>query len=240
MDKQKEKPLVKSKQRIADHGEVFTDSKEVKAMVDLVDQSASHPETLILEPACGDGNFLSEILQRRLNYMASKWGKPAQRLEYEKQWILSLSTLYGVELQEDNVKDCRIRLLKMAWEAYRSLFKRSSDMNVINAGAAVLESNILHGDALKLTSPHEPFEPLHFTQWSFAGARVVRRTFSFAHLLDPKKHGRTLKSDKGHLTHIHEAIETLSPVIWKNLKPEDESITKKITTKTPKKAINNG
>ena len=58
---------IKSKQRVADHGEVFTDEKEVGAMCDLVIEETQRIDSRFLEPACGDGNFLIEILKRKLN-----------------------------------------------------------------------------------------------------------------------------------------------------------------------------
>lgn len=66
---------VKSKQRVADFGEVYTNEREVNAMLDLVADQASNPEKTFLEPACGNGNFLSEVLARKLNAVADKHKK---------------------------------------------------------------------------------------------------------------------------------------------------------------------
>ena len=66
---------VKSKQRVADHGEVFTAEREVNAMLDLVKQETERIDSRFLEPACGDGNFLSEILRRKLAVVKRSYGK---------------------------------------------------------------------------------------------------------------------------------------------------------------------
>lgn len=211
--------LVKSKQRVAEHGEVFTGAREVAAMVDVVDPPAFHPETRILEPACGDGNFLVEILRRRLSYIAGSYGTARQQSEYEKQWILALSTLYGVEIQRDNVIRCRERLAEMAFAEYQRIFKRKADFRLDKAGRAVLEANILWGDALRLVTASAPFAPLEFTEWSFAGPRVARRMFAYAHLLAPEMNGYRVTSDTGVTAHLPRPAGHLPPTLWRDLSP---------------------
>ena len=102
---------VKSKQRVADHGEVFTNEKEVKAMVDMVMKSIE-PDDLItatfLEPSCGSGNFLVEILERKAACLKETVREPK---DFEIGLVLIATTLYGLELLEDNVKECRERLI---------------------------------------------------------------------------------------------------------------------------------
>ena len=99
---------IKSKQRVADHGEVFTREQEVNAMLDLVKNETLRIESRFLEPACGDGNFLIQILKRKLDVVAKNY-RTSQR-EYEFYAVLALCSIYGVELLEDNVKTCRKRL----------------------------------------------------------------------------------------------------------------------------------
>ena len=104
----------KSKQRVADHGEVFTADREVKAMCDLVKQETERIESRFLEPACGSGNFLAEILTRKLAVVKARYGKsPA---DYEKYAVLAVTSLYGVELLPDNAAECRERLFSL-WDA---------------------------------------------------------------------------------------------------------------------------
>lgn len=98
----------KSKERVAAHGEVMTADREVKAMCDLVKAETERLESRFLEPSCGNGNFLVEILTRKLAVIASRCGKGSQ--EYDRCALLALSSLFGIELLEDNVCECRQRL----------------------------------------------------------------------------------------------------------------------------------
>jgi type I restriction-modification system DNA methylase subunit len=106
---------VKSKQRVADHGEVFTAEREVKAMCDLVSDECQNIYSRFLEPACGDGNFLSEILSRKLAVVKKKYRRSP--LDYEKNAILALSSVYGVDILLDNAIACRERLFAL-WDRY--------------------------------------------------------------------------------------------------------------------------
>ena len=105
---------VKSRQRVADHGEVFTAEREVNAMLNMVKPETERVDSRFLEPACGDGNFLSEILRRKLE-AAKKRAIPPRRkkplpLEFEKQSVIAVASIYGVDLLIDNVITCRNRL----------------------------------------------------------------------------------------------------------------------------------
>src|SRR5665647_2399067 len=104
---------VKSKQRVADHGEVFTDEREVKEMCDLVKQETERIDSRFLEPACGDGNFLSEILSRKLAIVKSKYKKSPY--DYERNSLLAVSSIYGVDILPDNAIACRERLFAI-WD----------------------------------------------------------------------------------------------------------------------------
>jgi len=66
-------PQVKSRQRVQDHGEVFTNEREVNAMLDMVKQETERIESRFLEPACGDGNFLAEVLRRKLAVVNARY-----------------------------------------------------------------------------------------------------------------------------------------------------------------------
>lgn len=112
---------VKSKKRVADHGEVFTAEREVNAMLDLVKQETERIDSRFLEPACGDGNFLAEVLRRKLAVVDSRYGK--SQLEWERYAIISISSIYGVDILEDNANECRKRLFNIFNEKYTSLFK---------------------------------------------------------------------------------------------------------------------
>jgi type I restriction-modification system DNA methylase subunit len=111
---------VKSKKRVADHGEVFTSEREVNAMLDLVKDETERIDSRFLEPACGNGNFLAEILSRKLKVVENRYGK--SQLEYERYAIIAVSSIYGVEIQEDNAIECRERLFGLFNEKYTSLY----------------------------------------------------------------------------------------------------------------------
>ena len=119
---------VKSKERVSKHGEVFTSEKDVNAMLDLVKNETLRVDSRFLEPACGDGNFLAEILKRKLA-VAKKNAIPPRRkkpelLEYEKQSFIAISSLYGVDLLIDNVESCRARLYKLWKDAFEDNFDK--------------------------------------------------------------------------------------------------------------------
>ena len=116
---------IRNRQRVADHGEVFTAEREVNAMLDLVKQETERVDSRFLEPACGDGNFLAEILRRKLEAAKKRATPPRKKkplpLEFEKQSVIAVTSIYGVDILLDNVIACRERLYEM-WDAeYRSI-----------------------------------------------------------------------------------------------------------------------
>src|SRR5690554_2375356 len=112
---------VKSKKRVADHGEVFTNEREVNAMLDLVKHETERIESRFLEPACGNGNFLAEVLRRKLNVIDQRYSK--SQIEWERYAVIAVSSIYGVDILEDNAQECRERLFKIFDEQYTALFK---------------------------------------------------------------------------------------------------------------------
>lgn len=134
----------KSKQRIADHGEVFTPAWMVEAMLDLVKDETERIDSRFLEPACGSGNFLVRILRRKLAAVELKFG----RSNFEKRHyaLLALMCTYGIELLEDNIAECRVNMLEILVD-YLNL-EESDDL--YRAASYVLSQNIVHGDALKM------------------------------------------------------------------------------------------
>ena len=136
--------LVKSKQRVADHGEVFTPAWMVEAMLDLVKGETERIDSRFLEPACGDGNFLVQILRRKLAAVELKYGK--SNFERRHYALLALMCLYGIELLTDNIAECRANLLAIFAE-YLNL--APSD-DLYRAAFYVLSQNLVHGDALTM------------------------------------------------------------------------------------------
>lgn len=107
---------VKSRQRVADHGEVFTAEREVRAMCDLVKSETERIESRFLEPACGNGNFLAEVLRRKLAVVKSRYGKSPS--DYERYSVLAVTSIYGVDILADNAQECRERLFALWNEEY--------------------------------------------------------------------------------------------------------------------------
>ena len=177
----------KSKQRIRDHGEVFTREREVNAMLDLVKGETERIESRFLEPACGDGNFLAPILERKLSVILKKYGK--SRSEFEKMAFLAVSSIYGVELLEDNVKTCTKRLYDIFNKIYTNKYKSKCKDEFRGNIKFVLERNILQGDALTLKT-NKGRDYIVFSEWSLVSSGMVkRRDFQFAELadFDPQK-----------------------------------------------------
>jgi SAM-dependent methyltransferase len=177
MDKQ-----VISKQRVADHGEVLTGSREVNAMLDLVKSETERIDARFLEPACGTGNFLAAILERKLRVVETRYGK--SQLEFERYAILAVSSVYGIDLLEENVRQCRQRLFGIVDLDYLRLFKGKSQDDCRESVRYILERNIIHGDALSLETVGDNPKPIVFSEWSpVNGSMLKRRDFTFRGLL---------------------------------------------------------
>ena len=170
---------VVSKKRVADHGEVYTQPREVNAMLDLVKQETERIDSRFLEPACGHGNFLAEILRRKLRVVEKRYGRSP--VEYERYTLLAVSSIYGIDILEDNVLQCRGRLFGMVDRQFESLFPRDQFLRTIRF---VLERNVIWGDALSLMTVGENPKPIVFSEWSLVnGSMAKRRDFAFHELL---------------------------------------------------------
>jgi len=191
-----------SRLRVAKHGEVFTAPREVNAMLDLVKQETERIESRFLEPACGTGNFLAEILRRKLAVVAKRYRRSP--CEWRFNAFTALSSLYGIDILADNVAACRERLLDIALGAFRAPppeggCPREPPENAPEAFTAamrfVLSKNIIHGDALTLRHVDGPGGFIVFPEWSpLAGFNIQRRDFRF----DSLTHGDLpLFSDNG-------------------------------------------
>jgi len=195
---------VKSKKRVADHGEVFTAEREVNAMLDLVKHETERIESRFLEPACGDGNFLAEILRRKLAVVCSRYAK--SQTEWERYAVLAVSSIYGVEILEDNANECRQRLYRIFDENYARLFKNNIKSVCLRSVKFLLTRNILWGDALDFTNPVTR-EPIVFSEWSAVnGSMLKRRDYVFRFLVE-KSHQFSLFNDEGEAAAIDEPIK---------------------------------
>lgn len=175
---------VKSKQRVADHGEVLTGKREVNAMLDLVKSETERIDSRFLEPACGTGNFLVEILKRKLDVVEKRYGK-AQH-DFERYAVLAVSSIYGIDILEDNVRQCRQRLQALfEGDYYSRLFKHRAGNACRESVRYILERNIIRGDALSLKTVGENPRPILFSEWSpVNGSMLKRRDFTFHGLLE--------------------------------------------------------
>jgi hypothetical protein len=171
-----------SKKRVADHGEVLTGLREVNAMLGLVQAETERIDSRFLEPACGNGNFLAEIFQRKLFVVERRYGK-SQR-EYERNAVLAVSSLYGIDILEDNVEQCRDRLAEIFEARYSTQFKGSINPKCLNAVRVILGRNIIWGDALTLRTVGANPKHIVFSEWSpVNGSLLKRRDFRFQGLL---------------------------------------------------------
>jgi hypothetical protein len=164
--------LVKSKQRVADHGEVFTPAWMVEAMLDLVKSETERIDSRFLEPACGSGNFLVKVLQRKLAAVQLKYGKS----EFERQHfaLFGLMCVYGIELLPDNIAECRANLL----EIFADFLGLEPSDHLYRAAFHVLTQNLVHGDAMKMQTSDG--KPILFAEWGYLGkGKFQRRDFRF-------------------------------------------------------------
>ena len=177
---------IKSKERVAQRGEVFTAEREVNAMLDLVANECLRPDSRFLEPACGDGNFLSAILRRKLAELRRKYKKSPR--DYEKLSIVAIGSLYGVDIMNDNVEACRQRLFEL-WNAeYTDHCASEASDEAREAARFIISRNIINGNALTLMcvddEGHDTKAPIVFSEWTLInGTQMQRSDYTMADLL---------------------------------------------------------
>ena len=215
---------IKSKQRVKDHGEVFTQKREVNAMLDLVKNETERIESRFLEPACGNGNFLVPILKRKLAIVKKKYG--SSQNEFERMALLAVSSIYGVELLKDNIVACIERLYNIFNGAYAKLYKGNCKDSFRTSIRFILERNILQGDALTLKI-NDGKEYIIFSEWSLLnGGMIKRRDFQFIDLAEfnsktPSLWSITEKSDTGETVFSPRPIKEFPLVHYLSLNYED-------------------
>ena len=177
---------IKSKERVAERGEVFTAEREVNAMCDLVANECLRPDSRFLEPACGDGNFLSAILKRKLAELRRKYKKSPR--DYERLAIVAIGSLYGVDIMNDNVVACRERLFGI-WDAeYTSHCKGKTSGEAREAVRFIISRNIINGNALTLmcvdAEGNDTSAPIVFSEWTLiSGTQMQRSDYTLSDLL---------------------------------------------------------
>jgi N-6 DNA Methylase len=162
--------LIKSKKRVADHGEVFTPPWLVEKMLDLVKGESERIDSRFLEPACGSGNFLVPILQRKLAAVELNYGKS----DFEKRHyaLVALTCCYGIELLADNIAECRANML----DVFAAYLKLDEAEELYRAAAHILSLNLIHGDAMTMRG--NDGDPISVVEWGYLGkGKFQRRDF---------------------------------------------------------------
>lgn len=195
---------VQSRHRIIRHGEVFTPPQLVNDMLDLVAHECERIDSRFLEPACGDGNFVAEVLRRKLLTVEKTRRRFCRK--WERDAFLCVCSGYGIELLFDNVIDCRNRLLTIVDQSHRRLFKKPLSRRAVTAVQYVLSRNIVHADALAMRALND--RPIVFSEWSpVNGTLIKRRDFTYEHLLRTAS-GAMLPSQRSR----HENPELISQI----------------------------
>jgi len=170
--------MMDKRERIKVFGEVFTSLKEVNAMLDLTQKETFRTDSRFLEPACGNGNFLYEILSRKLNILLEKFSN--NKLDYQRQSLLAVSSLYGIDILKDNVNSAVERLLNLYKNKYQ--FDCDDKQKLFNSCEFILNKNIVNGDAISLKDINK--QPIVFSEWSIVNnSYFKRRDFTFKELI---------------------------------------------------------
>ena len=183
---EQQRSQIKSKERVSERGEVFTAEREVNAMLDLVANECLRPDSRFLEPACGDGNFLSAILKRKLTELRRKYKKSPR--DYEKQAIVAIGSLYGVDIMNDNVLACRERLFVIWDEEYTAHCKGDASDEAREAARFIISRNVINGNALTLMCVDDEGKdtsaPIVFSEWTLiSGTQMQRSDYTMSDLL---------------------------------------------------------
>ena len=212
---------LKSRKRVADHGEVFTNEREVNAMLDLVKQETERIESRFLEPACGNGNFLAEVLKRKLEVVDTRYSK--SQLEWERYAIIATSSIYGVDILEDNAIECRERLFQIFNISYSKHFKSNCNDDCRRSVRFLVNRNVLWGDALDFTNPVTK-QPIVFSEWAAVnGSMLKRRDFVFKFLVEQSHQFSLLFNDEGTAAAIDEPIKDFPLVHFLKLGENDRN-----------------
>lgn len=193
-----------SKKRVSDYGEVYTSSREVKAMLDLVKQETERIDSRFLEPACGSGNFLAEVFDRKLKVVKDRYSK--SQLEYERYAVIAASSIYGIDILEDNVLECRERLFSIFSSEYLDLYSSSYKDECLDTVKFLLKKNIIFGDALDFKNP-ETKKPIIFSEWSAVNGSMIKRRDYMLKFLVEKTYQLKLFNDQGSTTAIDEPVK---------------------------------
>lgn len=171
---------IKSKSRTQDFGEVFTKDKEINGMLNLVKKESERIDSKFLEPACGHGNFLVKILERKLNSIKNT--DLIDKSNYEEKMFIAISSIYGIDIQEDNIEQCRIRMFKIIENVYKSNFNELIDMEFLKSIKYIIHKNIFCGDTLNCVTNNN--ENILFSEWNVENYCVQRKDYSMLEMID--------------------------------------------------------
>lgn len=205
---------VKSAERVRNHGEVLTARREVEAMLDLVKNEAERIDSRFLEPACGTGNFLTAILERKLKTVTERYR--TKTVDFEIHILSALGSIYGIDLLEDNIIESQERMFDMAFQCYKKSLKKNPDEIFRNLMKFVLSKNIQQGDSLN------GIDKIIFTQWTFIGYQIKLEEYSFAQMNRDAELMQTplftaLQNEMGENVYIPEPVTSYPAVYYRNL-----------------------
>ena len=204
MTKKTTSSQIKSKKRVAEHGEVFTNEREVKAMLDMIKNESERIDSRVLEPACGNGAFVTEVLKRKMKTV-KKVSTPNKRktvsiTDYEKMSALAIACIYGIDIMMDNVIECRQRLYNIWFETFKKDCKTEPEKDLCDAVIFILTRNILCGNTLSMKQVNEKAQdidlPIIISEWSFVtGDQMQRKDYRYDVLVGDKLPNNELSED---------------------------------------------
>ena len=206
---------IKNRDRVTKFAEVNTSQKEIVNMLNLVEQETLRIESRFLESACGDGNFLLEILSRKIDILSKKYKK--NQYEFERNSIVMVGSLYGIDILLDNTLTAKKKLLDKFLQKYNELFQETISEEFIKSIQFIIDKNIVHGDALTLNKVNSK-EPIVFSQCNIIDNKVKRRDYSFANLISYAPFDKdTLFSDLGDEVSIPKTVKDYNLVDYKKV-----------------------
>ena len=204
MAEKKDNKQIKSKDRVKNYGECFTNEREVKAMLDMVKNESERIDSKVLEPACGNGNFVTEILKRKLKTVKKtstpKGRKTVSLLDYERLSTLAIGCIYGIDIMIDNVVECRKRLYDIWFNTFKKDCKKEPDKDLCDAITFILTRNILCGNTLSMKQVNEKAQdidlPIIVSEWGFiTGNQMQRKDYRYDVLVGDKLSNKELSED---------------------------------------------
>ena len=185
---------IKSKNRVTSFGEVNTSLKEINSMLDLVKQETERLDSRFFEPACGDGNFLVEVLRRKLKTLERMYKE--NQYKFEKNLIVSVGSIYGIDLLEDNVEAAKKRLFNLSQNIYKKYFNKYQNLKLIKSLSFIINKNIICGNVLTLKYLVSK-EPITFCEWEMIHNKLKRKDFVLSELITySEKENKSLFSSK--------------------------------------------